>query len=132
MNPVKLGFGNPCFSIVSLNFVHISQMNFDVLRLHITNHYGQHFTIDKIIHMTNHSCPTNNTLHMIKHDPNVLQIPYRLYLCDEVDFSPNNIYRHLENKHLLSMNLSWEATFLDVVILTFGLQFKDVINIATS
>ncbi len=36
------------------------------------------------------------------------------------------------NKHFLSMNLSWEATFLDVIIPTLGLQFKDVINIDTS
>ncbi len=36
------------------------------------------------------------------------------------------------NKQFLSMNLSWEATFLDVIIPTLGLQFKDVINIDTS
>jgi hypothetical protein len=30
------------------------------------------------------------------------------------------------------MNLSWEATLLNVVIPTLGLQFKDAINIATS
>jgi hypothetical protein len=30
------------------------------------------------------------------------------------------------------MNLSWEATLLNVIILTLKLQFKDAINIATS
>jgi len=55
-----------------------------------------------------------------------------LHLCDKVDSIPDTIYRHLEKKHLLSMNLSWEATLLNVVIPTLGLQFKDAINIATS
>jgi hypothetical protein len=67
---------------------------------------------------------------MIKHDPSILQIPYRLHLCDEANYTLDTIYRHFENEHLLSMNLSWEATFLDVVILTFGLQLKYAINIA--
>jgi hypothetical protein len=30
----------------------------------------------------------------------------------------------------LSYNLTWEVALLDVVIATFALQFKDVINIA--
>jgi hypothetical protein len=80
-------------------------LNFGVLRLYITNRYGQHFTIHKIVHMTSHSYPTNNTLHMIKHDPSILQIPYKLHLCDKVDSTPDTTYQHLENKHLLSMNL---------------------------
>jgi hypothetical protein len=80
--------------------------------------------------MMNHSCPANNMLHMIKHDPNVLQIPCSLHSCDEVDSTPDTIYRHLENEHLLSMNLSWETTLLDVIISTFGLQVKYVINIS--
>jgi hypothetical protein len=72
--------------------------------------------------MINHSCLANNTLHMIKHDPSVLQIPCRLHSCDEVNSTLDTIYRHLENEHLLSMNLSWEITILDVVISTFGLS----------
>ncbi len=106
-------------------------LNFDVLILHITNNYGQHFTINTIIHMTSHSCPTNNTLHMIKHDPNILQIPCRLHLCDEADSILDTIYGHLENEHLLSINSLWETTFLDVIIPILGLQLKYVINIAT-
>ncbi len=42
-------------------------LNLCSLILHITNNYGQHFIIDKIKHMTSHSCPTN-MFHMIKHD----------------------------------------------------------------
>jgi hypothetical protein len=68
--------------------------------------------------MISHSRPANNTLHMIKHDPNILQISCRLPSCDKVDSTLDTIYQHLENKHLLSMNLSWEATLLDVVIPT--------------
>jgi hypothetical protein len=81
--------------------------------------------------MISHSCSTNNTFHMIKHDPNVLQIPFRLHSCDKANSTPDTIYRHLENEHLLSMNLSWEIILLDVVIPTLGLQLKYVINIAT-
>jgi hypothetical protein len=66
---------------------------------------------------------------MIKHDLNILQIPYRLHLCDKTHSTPHTIYGHLENEHLLSKNLSREASLLDVVISTFGLQFKDVINV---
>jgi hypothetical protein len=51
-----------------------------------------------------------------------------LHLCDKVDSIPDTIYQHLEKKHLLSMSLSWEATLLNVVISTLGLQFKDAIN----
>jgi len=68
---------------------------------------------------------------MIKHDPSVLQIPCRLHLCDEINSTPDTIHQHLENENLLSMNLSWEATLLDVVILTLGFQLKYAINIAT-
>jgi hypothetical protein len=40
-------------------------LNFDVLKLHVTNHNNHHFIIERIIHMTSHSCLANNTLHMI-------------------------------------------------------------------
>jgi hypothetical protein len=72
-------------------------LNFGVFMLHITNCYGQHFIIGRIVHMTSHSCPISNTLHMIKHDLSVLQIPYRLHSCDKVNSTPDTIYRHLKN-----------------------------------
>ncbi len=115
-----------------IKFCPHKSLSFGVLRLFITNNYGQHFTIDKIIHMTSHSYPIGNMLHMIKHDPSVLQIPCRLHLCDEAHSILNTIYQHLEIEHLLSMNLSQETTLLDVIILTLRLQMKYVINIATS
>jgi hypothetical protein len=83
-----------------------------------------------VVHVTNHNYPTNNTLHMIKHDPSVLQIPFRLHSHDGVCSIPHAIYQHFENENLLSYNLTWEA-LLNVITVTFGLQFKDVINIAT-
>jgi hypothetical protein len=107
-------------------------LNSDVFKLHIINSYGQHLTIDKNVHMISHNCLANNMLHIIKHDPSVLQISCRLHSCDEVDFTLDTIYRHLENEHLLSMNLSWEASLLDVVIPIHKLQLKYVINIVTS
>ncbi len=106
--------------------------SFNVLKLHITNNYGQHFTIHRIIHMTSHNCLANNMFYMIKHDLSILQIPCRLHSCDKANSILDTIYQHLENEHLLSMNLSWETTLLDVVIPTFGLQLKYAINIATS
>jgi hypothetical protein len=81
--------------------------------------------------MTSHSCPISNTLHVIKHDPNVLQIPSKLHLHDETHSTPHTIYRHFENENLLSYNLTWESTLLDVNITTLGFQFKDGINITT-
>jgi hypothetical protein len=51
-------------------------LNFCSLILHITNNYGQHFIIDKIKHMTSHSCPTNNMLHIIMHSANPLQVAF--------------------------------------------------------
>jgi len=105
-------------------------LNFDVLKLHVTNCNGHHFTINRIIHMTSHHCPTNNTFHMIKHDPNIPWIPYRLHLHDKARSTPHTIYRHLENENLLSYNLFWEATLLDIIIAIIRLQFKDAINIA--
>jgi hypothetical protein len=82
--------------------------------------------------MTIHNCLTNNMFYMIKHDPLILQVSYRLHSCDKANSFPHTIYQQLENEHLLSMNLSWEVTFLNVVIPTFGLQLKYAINIATS
>jgi hypothetical protein len=120
MNPLKLGFGNSYFQHHLIKFCPHKLLNFCVFKLHITNCYGHHLTIGKIMHMTSHSCPTSNTLHMIKHDLCVLQTSCKLLSCDKVDSTLDIIYRHLKTKHLLSLNLSWETTFPDVVIMTFG------------
>jgi hypothetical protein len=69
---------------------------------------------------------------MIKHDPSIWQIPCKLHACDKTHSTPHTIYGHLKNEHLLSKNMSRETTFLDVVILTLELQFKDAINITTT
>ncbi len=77
MNPSNFGFGNPCFNIVSLSFVHI------ICWVLVSSNCIWQTTmvvtlqIGRIVHMTNHSCLANNTFHVIKHDPIVLQIPYR-------------------------------------------------------
>jgi len=67
-------------------------LNFNVLKLHVTNHYGHHFTISKTMNMANHNYLASNMLHIIKHDPRVLQIPYRLHLCEKAHFTPHTIY----------------------------------------
>jgi hypothetical protein len=98
----ETGFWKLMLQHCFIKFCPHKSLNFDVLKLHITNHYGQHFTIGRIVHMTNHSCLANNTFHLIKHYPNVLQIPYRLHLYDEANSILDAIYRHITNKHLLS------------------------------
>jgi hypothetical protein len=82
--------------------------------------------------MISHSCPTSHALHMIKHDPSILQFPYRLHSCDKTRSTPHIIYEHLENEHLLIKNLFREATLMDVVMSTLRLQFKDAINVPTT
>jgi hypothetical protein len=54
-----------------------------------------------------------------------------LHSHDGVRAIPHAIYQHPENENLLSYNLTWETIFLDVIIMTIGLQFKDDINIAS-
>jgi hypothetical protein len=107
-------------------------LSLHVHKHHVTNNNGHQFVIGYIINMTSHSCPTNHTLHMIKHDPNYLQIPYRMHSCDKICSTSHTIYGHLENEHVLFKNLSKEITFLDVIILTLRLQFKDAINVTTT
>jgi hypothetical protein len=53
-------------------------------------------------------------------------------LCDKTHSIPHTIYGHLENEQLLSKNLFKEVALLDIVIWTFGFQFKDVINVTTA
>ncbi len=106
-------------------------LNLHVLILHVTNQNGHHFAVCRIVHMTSHSCPTNHMLHMIKHDPSILQIPCKLHSCHKTHSTPHTIYEHLENEHLLSKNLSTQIIFLDIVISTLGFQFKDAINVGT-
>jgi hypothetical protein len=50
--------------------------------------------------MTKHSYLANNTFHMIKHDPRVLQIPCKLHSYDKADSIPNTIYQHPKNENL--------------------------------
>jgi len=71
---LEIGFWKPILQQCFIKLCPHKSLNFNVFKLHITNNYGQHFTIDMIVHMTSHSCPPNNTLHMIKHDLNILQI----------------------------------------------------------
>jgi hypothetical protein len=103
-----------------------------VFKLYVTNVNGHRFAIGQIVHMTSHSYPISHALHMIKHDPRIWQIPYRLHSCDKTCSTRHIIYGHLENEHLLFKNLFREATLMDVVILTFRLQFKDAINVPTT
>jgi hypothetical protein len=71
-------------------------------------------------------------LHMIKHDPSVVQISSKLHLHDEAIPLPTPFIDILKMKTFLSYNLTWELTFLDVIIITLGLQINNVIYIATA
>jgi hypothetical protein len=79
-------------------------LSFNVLKLHVTNCNGHHFIISGIVHMTSHSCPTNNMLKMIKHDIIVLQIPYRLQSCDQAHSTPHIVCKHFVLQLILESN----------------------------
>jgi hypothetical protein len=98
----KIGFWKPMFQHGFINLYPHKSLNFNVLRLHITNYYDHHFTIGRMVHMISHNCLIINIFHMIKHDPSVMQISCKLHSCDKADFIPDIIYRHLKNKHILS------------------------------
>ncbi len=132
MNPLKFDFWKVMLLHCVIKLCSHYLLNLCVLKLHVTNCNGHHFAIGRIVHMTNHNCPTNHTLHMIKHDPSILQILGRLHSCDKTNSIPHTIYGHLENECLLSKNLSKETTLLDVVIWILQLQFKDAINVTTT
>jgi hypothetical protein len=128
---LKFWFWKPVLHYGLLKLCPHDLLSFSVLKLHVTNCNGHHFTISRIVHMTSHICPTSKMLHMIKHDPSILQIPCRLHSCDKCS-TPHTIYGHLENEHLFSNNFSREASFLDVIISTLQIQFKDAINVTTT
>ncbi len=90
---------------------------FSVFSLHVTNCNGHDFAISRIINMIGHHCPTDDSLHMVKHDPRVIQIALGLHLCNKPNSVPNPIDRHLEKKDLLTRYLAWEVTFLDEIIM---------------
>jgi hypothetical protein len=50
--------------------------------------------------MTCHGCPTNDLLHMVKHDPKAFQITFGLHSCNKPNSAPNLIDGHLEKKTL--------------------------------
>jgi hypothetical protein len=127
----KIWFWKPMFQYCLIKLCPHDLLRFGVLKPHVTNHNGHQFTIGRIVYMTSCRYLTNNMFHMIKHDLKVVQIPCKLHSCDEARSTPHAIYRHLENESLLFYNLCCEITFLDVVITTLGLQFKDAINLIT-
>jgi len=105
-------------------------LSFGVLKLHVTNHNGHQFTIGRIVHMTSCNCLASNTLHMIKHDPNVMQILYKLHLWRGLLHSPRHLSISWKWKPFI-LQLVLGSNILGVVIKIIGLQFKDVINITT-
>jgi hypothetical protein len=48
---------------------------FGVFKLHVANYNGHDFAISHIINMVGHRCPTNDLLHMVKHDSRVSKSP---------------------------------------------------------
>jgi hypothetical protein len=102
-----------------------------VFRLHVTNNNGHNFAINQIIYRASHYCPTDDTFDMVKHDLNFFQISPKLHSCNKAHFIPNPINQHIEDENLMTTNFPWKTTFLDVIVMTCGLQFKDVINVTS-
>jgi hypothetical protein len=87
--------------------------------------------IGRIVHMTNHSCPTINMLHVIKHDPTILQIPCRSCI-HVIRLAPlPTPFIDILKMNTFCQAKTFEPTLLNEVIMTLRLQFKDAINIAT-
>ncbi len=57
-------------------------LNLYVFKLHITYCNRHHLVVKKIIHMACDCCPTLDMLYMIKHDPNGLDITFKLHPLD--------------------------------------------------
>jgi hypothetical protein len=66
-------------------------LNFRVLGLHVINHNCHDLSIDRIVNIMGHGCPSLNTLYMIEHHPRILKIITRLDLLDEIKFGHNSI-----------------------------------------
>jgi hypothetical protein len=105
-------------------------LHFVVFRLHVINNNGHNFAINQIIYNASHYCPTSDTLDMVKHDLKFFQVSPKLHSCNKVHFVPNPINQHFEDENLV-INFPWKTTFLDVIIMTHGLQFKEVVNVAS-
>jgi hypothetical protein len=65
--------------------------------------------------MASHGWPPNNTLHMVKHNPRILQNLLQA-ACYQTCSTTNPMYQHFENENLIAKNLTWETTFLYVII----------------
>ncbi len=129
---LKVGFNIPVFEHCAIELCPHDLLCFGVFRLHVTNYNGHHFAISWIINMTDHGCPTNDSLHMVKHDPRVFQITFKVHSCNKPNSAPNLVDRHLEKKNFLTRYLAWETTFLNKIVTTFGLQLKDVVNVTST
>ncbi len=102
----ETGFNIPVFEHRSVELCPHYLLCFYVFELHVANCNGHDFVISRIINMTGHYCPTNDSFYMVKHDPWVFQITPRLHSCNKPNSAPNLVDEHLEEKDLLTRYLA--------------------------
>jgi len=72
-----------------------------------------------------------NMLDMIKHQPTILQITFRLHVPHQINTTCYPIEQHFKHNHLFPKHLSKETSILNIVIRTLQLE-KYVIQRASS
>lgn len=78
-----------------------------------------------------HSVPSLYVLEMIKNNPSIFQITTKLHSLDQINTIGNTINRHLKEEHLLIWKLSKKTIILNVIVTTFRLEQKNVVNISS-
>jgi hypothetical protein len=103
-------------------------LSFCVLKLHVINRNCHDLSIDQIVNMIGHGCPSLNTLYMIEHHPHILKIVTRSDSPNEIKFGRNSIVRHHKQINLLPSLLTKKTIVLNIVITRQCLQFEDTIE----
>jgi hypothetical protein len=100
------------------NCIHLPPDNtlcFSVLKLHVID-CNCHDLIDRVINVTNHSRPSLNTLYVIKHHRNILQIITKLHSLNQIESKGNSIGGHFEQINFLPGLLTKKTTALKIGI----------------
>jgi hypothetical protein len=101
----------------------------DILRLHITYCNSHNPAVGQVIDMESHGCPPLDTLDMVKHDPNILQITVWLHSPDKVNSRPRAHLEHLKYiEFLQQLSLASEFVFLHIGSTAMTFESGDAVN----
>jgi len=127
MNPLKFSLGYPCLAIISLIFIHMIYCTLMSLNCMLQiNCNGHDFVICRI--MVNHYCIVDDTLDMVQKFFKSLPSYIHATKCAPLPTLSTNILNRWKPFNLI---FSMENTFMDVIVTFFGLQFKDIVIVAT-